>query len=82
MRHILTRHVKGYWNGRNKATQTFLKLTQKQIKETIGRILQQNRDGVRAIGHRGIGQVTGQVNGVRYTVGLNRGRIGQFYSHS
>ena len=81
MRHILERHVGGYWSGVSKVTQTFLKMNQKEIKSVIGSVLRQNAARVREIGSRGIGQVHGTVNGVHYTVGLNRGRIGQFYQH-
>ena len=31
------------------------------------------------IGSNGVGQMEGTVNGIRYVLGLNRGRVGQFY---
>jgi hypothetical protein len=79
MRHILVRHVTGFWNGKAKLTQSFLNLKQKEIIDTIGKVLQQNAAKVQSIGSIGYGQVQGVVNGVAYNVGLNRGRIGQFY---
>jgi hypothetical protein len=81
MTHILERHHPSFWDGSIKASQSFFgkKLTPSQIEAAIGEILKQNRARVAEIGANGIGSMTGTVDGVRYQLGLNRGRVGQFF---
>lgn len=81
MKHILERHHPSYWNGTTKLTQSFFqkKMTPADIESAIAEVLKQNRNRIAEIGANGICQMTGTVNGVRYQLGLNRGRVGQFF---
>lgn len=79
MKHILERHHPEYWNGTTKANQTFFgkKTTVADIEKIIKSVLNQNATSLRA----GVkdGQLSGTVNGARYTLGLSNGRVGQLY---
>ncbi|MDN3954537.1 ribonuclease YeeF family protein [Sporolactobacillus laevolacticus] len=81
IKHILVRHHPEYWNGSVKSSQTFLDkdMTLNDITNTIGEVLKQNREKLIEKGSVGMYQVEGTVNGVNYVVGLNKGRVGQFY---
>jgi hypothetical protein len=48
-------------------------------QSTIEQVLQQNRDALISKGTAGIYPIYGVVDGVKYRVGLIRGRVGQFY---
>ncbi|MDH2274531.1 polymorphic toxin-type HINT domain-containing protein, partial [Moraxella porci] len=79
MKHILERHHPKYWDGTKKANQTFFakKTTVADIETIIKSVLNQNAPSLRA----GVkdGQLPGTVNGVSYTLGLSKGRVGQLY---
>ncbi|MGL6095273.1 MAG: hypothetical protein ACRC7O_05670, partial [Fimbriiglobus sp.] len=81
MKHILERHHPNFWDGSVKASQSFFsrKTTIAEIQAAVGEVLKQNPGVVSEIGPNGAGQMTGVVNGVRYQLGLNRGRVGQFF---
>jgi hypothetical protein len=81
LQHILERHHPRYWNGTERRTQTFFesKMRIDDVIHAIESVLQQNREQLRSRGTLGMYQITGTVNGVEYVLGLNQGRIGQFY---
>ena len=81
LKHILERHHPKYWNGTAKATQSFFpkNMPIEEVEKAIAAVLKQNKDEVAKIGELGTGQIEGVYNGVRYVLGLNKGRIGQFY---
>ena len=81
LKHILERHHPSFWNGTTKASQSFFpkNMSVSEIEHAITEVLKQNPTRIGEIGANGIGQMTGVVNGVRYQLGLNRGRIGQFF---
>lgn len=81
IRHILTRHHPTYWDGTVKATQSFLdpRMSIQDVQDAIKGVLQQNRDTLINKGTRGMYQITGNVNGVDYVLGINNGHVGQFY---
>ncbi|AVQ47668.1 hypothetical protein [Clostridium botulinum] len=81
MKHILERHHPEYWNGSVKSTQTFLdkNMDVGDITNTISEILKQNRERIIEKSTTGMYQIEGTVNGIEYVVGVNKGRIGQFY---
>ncbi|MGJ0909007.1 hypothetical protein [Clostridium botulinum] len=49
------------------------------ITNTISEILKQNRERIIEKSTTGMYQIEGTVNGIEYVVGVNKGRIGQFY---
>ncbi|WP_160289108.1 hypothetical protein [Clostridium butyricum] len=49
------------------------------ITNTVSEVLKQNREKLIEKGTTGMYQVEGIVDGVDYVVGLNKGRVGQFY---
>jgi hypothetical protein len=81
MTHILERHAPAYWDGSVKAQQSFFdsSMSVSDIQDAIGSVMQQNRDTLISRGSRGMYQITGNVNGTDYVLGLNNGRVGQFY---
>ena len=81
MKHILERHHPEYWEGSVKSTQTFLEkdMSIDDITNTVSEVLKQNREKLIEKGTTGMYQVEGTVDGVDYVVGLNKGRVGQFY---
>ena len=81
MKHILERHHPEYWDGSVKSTQTFLDkdMSIDDITNTVSEVLKQNREKLIEKGTTGMYQVEGDVDGVDYVVGLNKGRVGQFY---
>ncbi len=70
-----------YWDGSVKAAHSFFpeNMTIEQIGSAIAEVLKQNRQAVARIGTNEIGSVRGIVNGVEYQLGVNHGRICQFY---
>jgi RHS repeat-associated protein len=79
MAHILKRHHPQYWDGSQKPTQTYLCADDsiRDIEDSITSVLQDNADRLRQK-NGGIGKY--QLNGKNgRTVGLNSGRIGQYY---
>ncbi|MGW4271681.1 hypothetical protein ACWEGQ_04790 [Streptomyces seoulensis] len=81
MQHILTRHHPKYWDGSAKKEQSFFdsRMSVKDVESAIGEVLRQNREKLVRRGSGGMYQIRGMVDGVRYVLGLNRGRVGQFY---
>ncbi|GHE83706.1 hypothetical protein GCM10018772_02740 [Streptomyces fumanus] len=81
MEHILTRHHPKMWDGSVKAQQSFFdpKMSVADVQDAIGQVMRQNRDALVQRGSRGMYQIQGKVNGVDYVLGMNKGRVGQFY---
>jgi Domain of unknown function (DUF4157) len=81
MQHILERHHPNFWDGSEKAAQTFFdrKMGITDVADAVEKVLQQNRETLIRRGSRGMYQVEGTHNGVKYVLGVNQGRIGQFY---
>ena len=81
IKHIIERHHPRFWDGSLKKAQTFFpkNMSVDEIRSAIGEVLAQNRDKIAAIGPNGRGQVSGCVNGVWYTLGLQLGKVGQFF---
>ncbi|WP_139119564.1 EndoU domain-containing protein [Streptomyces althioticus] len=81
MEHILTRHHPKMWDGSVKAQQSFFnpKMSVADVQDAIEQVMRQNRDTLVQRGSRGMYQIQGNVNGVDYVLGMNKGRVGQFY---
>ncbi|MFK8844586.1 hypothetical protein [Streptomyces sp. Ac-502] len=82
MEHILKRHHPKYWDGSVKKEQSFLdpKLSVDDLKHVVGEVMNQNRVTLLQNGIKHKYQVTGTVNGVKYTLGMKKGgRVGQLY---
>ncbi|WP_338686578.1 polymorphic toxin-type HINT domain-containing protein [Streptomyces acidiscabies] len=84
MEHILTRHHPKYWDGSVKKTQSFFdpNMSVSDVQNAIGEVMKQNRDTLLQRGSKGMYQISGKVNGVDYVLGMNKGRVGQFYPTS
>ncbi|GGX68648.1 hypothetical protein [Streptomyces hiroshimensis] len=54
-------------------------MTVDELKGVVREVLKQNHDEVSRRGARGIYQIEGEVNGMKYKLGMNRGRVGQLY---
>ena len=82
MKHILERHHLKFWQGKVTKPQSFFpkNMTTSEIKSLIYEVLHQNKTNVTHIGSNGIGNISGVVDGVRYQLGLNKGRVAQFFS--
>ncbi|NNC04962.1 hypothetical protein HJC10_19145 [Corallococcus exiguus] len=81
LQHILERHHPRYWDGTTKEAQSFFgaKMSFEDVIRAIEAVLQQNRARMVGRGTRGMYQLRGTVDGVEYVLGLNQGRVGQFY---
>ncbi|OPH47371.1 hypothetical protein BC351_40160 [Paenibacillus ferrarius] len=81
MTHILERHHPSYWDGSVKSSQTFFNenLSIDDISNGIQSVMNQNRQTLINRGSTGMYQITGSFNGTEYILGLNNGRVGQFY---
>ncbi|GGL43271.1 hypothetical protein GCM10007968_03970 [Sporolactobacillus putidus] len=81
MKHILERHHAEYWDGSIKSMQTFLdeNMSIDDITNIVSKVLKQNREKLIEKGTTGMYQVEGIYRRVDYVVGLNKGRVGQFY---
>lgn len=81
MEHILTRHHPKYWDGSVKKNQSFFDsgMSVADVQGAIGQVMRQNRDTLLRRGSQGMYQIYGNVNGIDYVLGMNRGRVGQFY---
>ncbi len=81
MKHILERHHPEFWDGSIKNTQSFFNkdMSVNEITNAIESVMKQNRETLVTKGSIRMYQVEGQYNGVTYTLGLNNGRVGQFY---
>ncbi|MCW8129161.1 MAG: hypothetical protein KIS92_02145 [Planctomycetota bacterium] len=82
MKHILERHHPKYWDGTLKLVQSWMdkNTSVEEVVDIIESVLKQNRETILKKGTRGIYAVEGEVNGVKYIIGLNNGRVGQFYA--
>ncbi len=81
LKHILERHHPLYWNGTmTTKKQTFFhkNISIDEITDIIKQVIKQNK---KLIIKQGImnGQIDGIINNIRYRVGFQNGRIGQFY---
>jgi hypothetical protein len=81
MRHILTRHHPGYWDGSTRTRQTFFRrnMTINEIDNAIESVVGQNHQRLSRLGANGSDKVEGVVDGITYILQVNRGRIGSFY---
>ncbi|GIW98768.1 MAG: hypothetical protein KatS3mg111_2101 [Pirellulaceae bacterium] len=81
MKHILQRHHPSFWDGTIKGTQSFFprNMSITEIENAIAEVVKQNPRRIAEIGASGRGQIEGIVHGIRYRLGIDRGRIGQFY---
>ncbi|MFG2355542.1 RHS repeat-associated core domain-containing protein [Streptomyces sp. NPDC048521] len=82
MKHILSRHHPKYWDGTVKKKQSFFDkdMSIDDVGDAITHIIREKRDDVIAKGGAsGSYQIRGEYNGESYVVGLNNGRVGQFY---
>lgn len=81
MKHILTRHHPSYWDGSKKAAQSYFRksMSIEELAGTVQDIMKQNREEISRRGSRGKFQITGEVNGEKYLLGIKNGRVGQFY---
>ncbi|MBD3934281.1 hypothetical protein IF129_22295 [Streptomyces chumphonensis] len=81
MEHILKRHHPKYWDGSVKSRQTFLdsRMSVDDVRKAIEQVMRQNREELIKKGAKGVYPLNGTVDGVEYTLGINRGRVGQFY---
>ncbi|MFD1116916.1 RHS repeat-associated core domain-containing protein [Sphaerisporangium aureirubrum] len=81
MDHILKRHHPKYWDGSQKAEQTFFdeSMSVEDVTKAIGAIMRQNRSVLLQKGTSRTFQITGKINGITYVLGIKNGRIGQFY---
>ena len=81
IRHILTRHHPSYWNGSTRTTQTFFRrnMNINEIENAIESVIGQNRQRLSRLGANDSDKVEGVVDGIRYVLGVERGRIGSFY---
>lgn len=80
MKHILERHHPKYWNGSTKSTQTFLndRLSIKDVENIIRQTANQNYNLLKNSKHRVI-TVEGRVNGIKYHLKFDNGKVVQFY---
>ena len=81
MDHILTRHHRDYWDGSVRNTQTFFSrgMSVDDVQGAIRGVMQQNRGALIQKGTTGRYQVRGNVGGTDYVLGVNNGRVAQFY---
>ncbi|MGW4081193.1 RHS repeat-associated core domain-containing protein, partial [Streptomyces asiaticus] len=81
MKHFLERHHPQYWDGSTKGQQSFFdsKMSVTDVRAAVEDVLKQNRDTINRRGVDKMYQVTGEVDGTTYVLGINRGRVGQFY---
>ena len=49
------------------------------IQNIADRIINQNRDVIEQKGTNGMYKIEGEIDGNKYVIGFNNGRIGQFY---
>jgi hypothetical protein len=81
MKHILQRHHPEFWDGSIKKTQTYFsaKATIEELQNVITSVLKQNRETLATRGAVRAFQVEGTVNGVKYTLGIERGQVKQLF---
>jgi Pretoxin HINT domain len=80
LKHILERHHPKFFQTKPKTLQSFFpkNTTVKDIERGIGEVIKQNREKILKNGVQR-GQIEGIVDGVKRTVGFNKGRVGQYY---
>jgi hypothetical protein len=81
LKHILERHHPSFWDGSIKREQSFFdrSMSVDEVEEAIADVMRQNRSTLATRGTRGSYQVRGTHNGQDYVLGVNSGRIAQFY---
>lgn len=81
LKHILERHHPRYWKGKIRPQQTFLTkdTTVTDVVKIIKQVMKQNRKLILEEGTNDMYQVSGMIKNTKYVVGLDRGRIAQFY---
>lgn len=81
MKHILQRHHPEYLDSSVKVKQSFLdsKMSIDDVQGAVSSVLNHNRNVLTTKGTKGMYQTTGSYNGVEYVLGLNNGRVGQFF---
>jgi hypothetical protein len=81
LRHILTRHHPDYWDGSSRTIQTFFNrnMTVNDIENAIESVINQNRGRLSRLRGSGTDTVEGVVNGIRYVLRVEKGRVGSFY---
>lgn len=81
MKHILERHHPDFWNGTIKNNQSFFpkNTSFQKIENSLSKVITQNRDKIISKGTNSTYQLRGNVDGVDYVLGINKGQIGQFY---
>ena len=78
--HILSRHHPRFWDGSIKRQQSFFNknITLKEIICFIEKIIHQNKDFILQNTDKQY-QIQGTMNGEKYVLGINNGKICQFY---
>jgi len=81
LKHILERHHPKYWKGKTKLKQSFFHkdITIPEIVKIIKQVIKQNRKLILKQGTNNFYKIDGVINGLKYIVGFDNGRIGQFY---
>jgi len=81
MKHVMERHHPRYWNGSIKNKQSFFSnnIDVDEITASIKETVKQNREFILQNSNPQY-QVQGVINGKTYILGINNGRVGQFYS--
>lgn len=81
MKHILVRHHPEYWDGSKKGEQSYFsrQMDVESIADAVEAVMNQNRDEIIRRGSVGMYQLSGQVNGEMFRLGIKNGRVGQFY---
>ena len=81
--HIFQRHHPDFWDGSEKAMQSFLPSNWKisDVENAIVSVMKQNRDKLaNRTSNSGMFQIHGTYNGMKITVGFKDGKVGQFYT--
>ncbi len=81
MGHILKRHHPDFWDGSSKASRTFFDqgMGVDDVADVITSVMKQNSDRLLSRGNLDTFQIDGIVDGVKYVVGIAKGRIGQAF---
>ncbi|MFJ7661652.1 hypothetical protein ACIQXW_04550 [Lysinibacillus sp. NPDC097162] len=81
MEHMLTRHHPKYWDGSIRGNQSFYNpnLSVDDVKSIALNIAKQNNTILAKKGTNGMFRVEGQVDGVKYVLGIKDGHIRQLY---
>jgi RHS repeat-associated protein len=81
MDHILRRHASQFWDGSEKAVQSFFQkgMGAQEVEEAIEQTLNANRERIIEQGTRGMSQISHTIDGVEHVLGFNNGHVGQFY---